>query len=96
MADSRRARARTVFRGHVQGVGFRFAARRSAESFAVTGYVQNEPDGTVELVAEGERGEVEAFLDAVAREMAPYIRSREVTWSVATGEFDGFGVRHAW
>lgn len=95
MTEPLRARARAVFRGHVQGVGFRYTARRVAESFAVAGYVENEPDGSVELVAEGERGEVEAFLGAVAREMAPYIRSREVAWSVATGEFDGFGIRHA-
>ncbi|HPD17009.1 MAG TPA: acylphosphatase [Planctomycetota bacterium] len=96
MAKPLGARARVVFRGQVQGVGFRYTARRAAESFAVTGYVQNEPDGSVELVAEGERDEIEAFLGAVAREMAPYIRSREVTWSVATGEFHGFGVRHTW
>lgn len=96
MGEARVVRARVCFRGHVQGVGFRYTARHVAASYAVAGYVENEPDGSVELVAEGERDEVAAFVDAVAREMAPYIRRREAAWDAATGEFDGFGIRHAW
>jgi len=88
-------RARVVFRGRVQGVGFRYTARAIASGFAVTGYVENEPDGSVELVAEGERAEVEAFITAVAREMAAYIRTSDVHWGRATGEFESFGVRFA-
>jgi len=96
MATAAQVRARVSFRGHVQGVGFRYTARHVAASYAVTGYVENEPDGSVELVAEGERAEVEAFVGAVAREMAPYVRKQEVAWEASTGEFDGFGIRHGW
>ncbi len=96
MAEAALVRARVVFRGHVQGVGFRYTALHVAASYAVAGYVENEPDGSVELVAEGERDEVAAFVEAVAREMAPYIRKREVAWEAPTGEFDGFGIRHGW
>ncbi len=96
MAQAAQVRARVIFRGQVQGVGFRYTARHIAGSYAVMGYVENEPDGSVELIAEGERGEVEAFVGAVAREMAPYIRKQGVAWEVPTGEFDGFGIRHAW
>lgn len=94
MAEAVRARVR--FRGHVQGVGFRFTARSVAEDFDVTGYVRNEPDGSVELVAEGAREEVEAFVEAVTREMAHYIRKRELWWEPATGEFHSFVVSHGW
>jgi len=96
MAEAQQARARVVFRGRVQGVGFRFTARQVASGYAVSGYVENEPDGSVELVAEGDRGEVEAFIEAVVREMGPFIRQREVSWGAPTGRFDGFGIRHAW
>ena len=86
-------RLRVVFHGMVQGVGFRYTTMRVASAFDVTGYVKNEVDGTVELVAEGERAELEAFLESVSERMAGYIRRREVGWSPATGGFERFGVR---
>ena len=95
-SPSERARARVGFRGEVQGVGFRFTTRRIASGFSVTGYVKNEGDGSVELVAEGARGEVEAFVEAVTERMGSFIDRREVAWGPATGEFREFGVRFSW
>ena len=89
-------RARVVFRGNVQGVGFRYTTRHVASAFQVTGYVENEPDGTVELVAEGNREEIQAFIDAVTERMQRYIGDTDVQWSPAQDEFDAFGVRFAW
>ena len=51
-----------TFRGTVQGVGFRYTVRQIAAEFAVTGYVKNLPDGTVEMVAEGEIRELKRFV----------------------------------
>ena len=62
-----------VFTGHVQGVGFRFTTKRIAAVFEVAGYVKNLPDGSVELMAEGDADEVDAFVDAVKQQMAAYI-----------------------
>jgi acylphosphatase len=45
--------------GYVQGVSFRWYAQRQARSFGLAGWVRNCPDGTVELVAEGESDAVE-------------------------------------
>lgn len=39
--------------GKVQGVWFRASARKKADELGVTGFVQNEPDGSVYLEAEG-------------------------------------------
>ena len=89
-------RARVVFTGTVQGVGFRYTARGIAASYAVTGYVRNESDGSVTLVAEGEHDEVKAFIAAVSGRMDRYIQEASVTWSSATGEFDSFGVGFSW
>ncbi|HEX8198954.1 MAG TPA: acylphosphatase [Isosphaeraceae bacterium] len=67
-------RRRVWYEGRVQGVGFRYTARRLAGGFPVSGYVRNLADGRVELLAEGDVADVAAFLDAIAREMGHFIR----------------------
>jgi acylphosphatase len=60
-------RRRVVVHGHVQGVGFRWAIARAAESRGVAGWAANRADGTVEAVLEGEPDEVESVV-RLARE----------------------------
>ena len=55
-------RKRVVVRGRVQGVFFRDATRRQASSRGVAGWVTNRPDGAVEAVFEGARGDVESLV----------------------------------
>jgi len=45
---------RATVHGRVQGVGFRYAAREAARALGLCGWVRNQPDGSVELHAEGE------------------------------------------
>jgi acylphosphatase len=52
---------RFLVSGGVQGVGYRFFAQRAAAKHQVVGYVRNEPDGSVEVLAEGPASNVEAF-----------------------------------
>lgn len=73
-----RQRRRVIFSGRVQGVGFRFTTQRLARSFPVTGFVQNLPDGDVELVAEGEPTAVSAFLMTVRETFDGKIHSTSV------------------
>jgi acylphosphatase len=81
------------YTGRVQGVGFRYSAQRLAESFAVTGYVRNLPDGKVELVAEGAPDQVDSFLDAVARRMSDYIERSRIEDALPSG-FGEFTIRY--
>jgi len=53
--------------GRVQGVGFRYFALRQAELLEVTGFARNQPDGSVEVVAEGSEAAL-AALEARLRE----------------------------
>lgn len=54
--------ARKFFiRGLVQGVGFRFFTQRAAARYQVRGYVKNNKDGRVEVLAEGSEAMVEGF-----------------------------------
>ena len=45
--------ARYVVRGRVQGVGYRYFVLRHAEELGLAGYARNQPDGSVEVLAEG-------------------------------------------
>ncbi|MCX6877562.1 MAG: acylphosphatase [Verrucomicrobia bacterium] len=68
---------RVIYKGRVQGVGFRYTVKDLARSFDVCGWVKNLPDGNVELQAMGEAAEVEAFLREIAEEsnVAHHIKS---------------------
>ncbi len=56
-----------IISGLVQGVGFRFFTQRSAARHQVLGYVQNLPDGKVEVYAEGsEKAVTEMMHDLTA------------------------------
>src|SRR5213595_3888362 len=58
-------RLHAVVRGDVQGVGFRYFVQRKAQQLGLRGWVRNNDDGTVELVAEGDRGKLEDLERAV-------------------------------
>lgn len=84
----------TVFySGRVQGVGFRYNAKSVAAGFEVTGSVRNLDDGRVELIAEGNREELEAFRAAIRDSgLAGFIRNENVFWSDATSDIRGFAI----
>lgn len=89
----RRAVAR--YDGHVQGVGFRFTAIGISQGYNVTGYVQNLPDGSVELMAEGEEEQVNSFLARIrTSQVGRYITHEDLSWEDPTQEFDSFTVRY--
>lgn len=60
-------RRHLVFRGWVQGVGFRWRARHAAEAYGVTGWVRNEPDGSVSMEVQGSEAQIDQVLLALER-----------------------------
>lgn len=54
-----------IFKGKVQGVGFRWTVLDWAEHFKLKGSAKNLNDGTVEVYAQGSQEGLEAFLKAV-------------------------------
>jgi acylphosphatase len=60
-------RRRLIVHGQVQGVGFRWAIARAAQSRGVSGWVTNRADGTVEALLEGEPNAVDSVV-RLARE----------------------------
>lgn len=86
-------RATIHFSGHVQGVGFRYQTLQVAREYVVAGYVKNLADGRVLLEAEGEQGEIDAFVKAVEERMTGYIRQVERSTVRRPPEYQGFAIR---
>jgi acylphosphatase len=84
-------RLHAVIHGEVQGVGFRYFVIREARQLGLRGWVRNNDVGTVELVAEGRRADLEQLRSAAERgpRHARILRA-DVDWSVALGGLDGF------
>jgi acylphosphatase len=81
------------YTGRVQGVGFRATAASIARSRPITGWVRNLPDGRVELLAEGEEGDVHAFLDAVRAYWGDHIANEQEQGQEPTGRYARFQVK---
>jgi len=77
----------TTVSGLVQGVGFRFFVKNAAISLNVTGWVRNLPDGTVEILANGSRDNLERFMH--------YIKTGSVGSRVDKAEFQWFRTEKA-
>lgn len=82
-----------VVRGRVQGVGFRDATERRAIELGLSGWVRNQPDGTVEVTAEGDRATLEHLLEFLHRgPSAARVSKVESEWKVGSGGFSDFRV----
>lgn len=62
-----KVRRRYRFVGSVQGVGFRWTTTNLASSVGATGWVMNEPDGSVTAEIQGIREQVQAVIDGLER-----------------------------
>ena len=87
-------RVTAIVHGHVQGVYFRDYTESEATRLDVTGWVANQADGTVKVVAEGS--------DAALTQLVAWLHTGspmshvdwvDVTWSSATNEFIRFRIR---
>lgn len=84
-------------RGRVQGVGYRYFVLEWAAELNLRGWVGNEPDGAVTVVAEGPRDHLERLVAALDEGPASaHVEAVSAAWSAATGGFDRFGVRSRW
>ncbi len=56
-----------IISGRVQGVGFRYFTQDVANRLNLKGYVKNLPDGTVEVLAEGDMDTLKIFLEELKK-----------------------------
>ena len=82
-------RKRIVFNGWVQGVGFRYRARRAADLLGVTGWVRNEYDGSVTMEIQGTEEQIDEVILAIGRGHYVKIENMDIeTLPVIPGEHD--------
>lgn len=88
------SRLHATVRGRVQGVSFRYFVTEEAQRLGLRGWVRNRWDGSVEVVAEGPRPQLENLLGALqVGPPAARVEEVEAEWLAASGEFQSFWVR---
>jgi acylphosphatase len=89
------ASVQATVHGYVQGVFFRAFVSHWASELGLSGYVRNLPTGAVEVVAEGERKQLEK-LTSQLKVGPPSARVEKVVtnWSEYSGKYSGFSVRY--
>lgn len=80
------------FHGRVQGVGFRVTVSRLADRHPVSGFVRNEPDGSVLMVAQGERSAIEALLEDIRAAFPWHISDEDRRDGAVSERFGGFSI----
>jgi acylphosphatase len=83
-----------VFQGRVQGVGFRARARDTARTHPVTGWVRNEPDGTVRLEVQGDDHAVAAYLQDLRRRVSGLVEREFAVSATPVTRESGFTIAH--
>jgi len=85
---------RMMISGRVQGVFFRQSAAERAAELGVKGFARNLPDGSVEIVAEGGRRDLEMLLawanHGPSRARVANVRAE---WGEFQNQFSGFSIR---
>lgn len=81
--------------GRVQMVLYRDSTRRKAKEFGLVGWVKNEDDRTVRIVAEGEEIELEKLIKwCYNGPILARVDKIDVQWEKATSQFDKFEIKY--
>lgn len=75
---------RAIVRGKVQGVYFRASTREVALGLGLAGYARNLPDGSVEVVAEGDEATLRRLIDYLHRGPAQ-AQVSDLSWEPTQG-----------
>ncbi len=91
---------RYIVRGRVQGVGFRWFVEREARALGLTGWVRNNEDSTVEVLAIGDDTKHAALLDKLhagpRASRVDRVDSFEPTPEDTTGHMKDFQIIGSW
>lgn len=81
--------------GRVQGVFYRSNAQEEAEALGLTGYAKNMPDGSVEVLVQGEESAINAFIEW-CREGPPSagVGQVQIEWQEPEKTLKNFEIRY--
>lgn len=90
---SENARVSLLISGRVQGVFFRLKTKEDAGKLGLTGWVKNNGDGSVEILAEGDKDKLEELIDWCKKgPQHAQVNKVAVYWRQFTGEFKDFKI----
>lgn len=90
---SQEIQVNVIFRGNVQGVGFRAAGKYLAERLRLQGTIRNREDGSVEMNVQGTSEEIEKLIRLIEEEFGPnYIKGIEKKIEPIIQKFKGFSI----
>ena len=88
-------RLECIIHGRVRGVFYRDTTSRKARALGLTGFVENQHDGTVLAVAEGDEVILEEFLTSLWKgPPLSKVENVDATWVEATGEWNDFQIQY--
>lgn len=88
-------RLHLIIHGKVQGVFFRDYVKKTADSLDLNGFVKNNPDGTVKVVAEGNEEKLKKLLEKCRQgSSSSKVEKIENSWEEASEDFDSFEIRY--
>lgn len=81
--------------GRVQGVSFRYHTQHVANSLGITGWVRNLPDGTVEVLGEGTKDQLQDFTTFLRKGHPPArVDSIDLSEDKASGDYHTFDITY--
>ncbi|OGG65629.1 hypothetical protein A3I99_02655 [Candidatus Kaiserbacteria bacterium RIFCSPLOWO2_02_FULL_45_11b] len=84
-----------VIVGNVQGVRYRDYVQAAAGELGLVGYVRNNPDGTVQVLAQGEPETLRAFVEYLHEgSVLSSVESVSVDWGTARNVLEDFSVKY--
>jgi acylphosphatase len=83
-----------IFKGRVQGVGFRYTTHRAASRYDITGYVRNMPDGAVEGLFQGTDADIKACLNDIEDYFGGYLRDMQITDQPVNPQYHDFRITY--
>ncbi len=88
-------RLEAISHGRVQMVMYRDFVQRKARSLSLTGKVQNQTDGTVRIIAEGSRTDLDKLILQLKNgPLFAHVEDVHVSFMSATGSFTDFSISY--
>jgi len=85
---------KVIFKGRVQGVGFRYTTHRAVSRYDLTGYVRNLPDGSVEALLQGTAPNIQACLSDLQDTFSGYLREINTTDQPVNPQYHDFRITY--
>ena len=90
-----KSRVHCIIKGSVQGIGYRWFVQKTARSLGLNGWVKNLSDGDVEVDAEGDKKDIDAFLGLLETgHRWARVNKIDVTWlNNDPGDYEDFEIK---